>query len=618
MEGIKVFISYSHKDEDLRDELDAHLKSLQRQKLIETWHDRAISPGEEWRVKIDEELELADIILLLVSADFMASDYCYEKELERALERHKKKEARLIPIIVRAVNWEGSPFAELQALPKDGLAVTLWPDRDAAWRSVVEGIKKAANELSAKQSSQLPVPFTNREDEMKNILLSTAPAYHLLYAPAGCGKTELLRELGRRFKERGWYCAYVALTENSSDKDLASDLAKQLDIQFSPQDDIHRPSRQIGRRLQQKWQSGDKKEGLVLLVDFEKVPSIPILHKLIESFIPDIQGSLRVLVDFASKHNRFRVIIAGRNLGTHLEAEHHRLPLNLLRLSPFSYDVIRNSAIEYLPGHDQTAIDQLSAHLFFITGGHPGCMARTLEMYKEIGIPPDDFLEDYGNTIWRGIVRDCVESILGEIPDSHGYLRESLERVSVFRFLDYGILKELNEALIPETLDEYQLADALTTRYLLDWKGRFLRDEIAWRLLTIKLRNESPNEFPKRCVQAMGICADRLRQPNVGSPEIWTIEYLYQLLQCHAVSMREPEQRKKMRGDFPEQVHKALGIFYDRKVLGEKWRGEKGALTRAIKEDWEFQFTVNYYLRDNNYNEDPYNKMLQQIDQFFA
>ncbi len=617
MARIKVFISYSHKDEDLRDELGAHLKPLQRQDLIETWYDRAIGPGEEWKVKIDENLEGADIILLLVSAHFMDSDYSYEKELKRALERHEDNEARLIPIIVSDVIWEGSPFAKLQVLPRDGKAVERWENRNEAWRNVVEGIKKAANELSAKQSSRLPVPFTNREDEMKNILSSTSPAYHLLYGPAGYGKTELLKQLKQRFKERGWSCAYVYLSENSSDKDLANEVAKQFEIQFSPQDNIPL-SEQIGGRLLYKWQSGDKKEGLVLLVDLEKIPSITILHKLIEKFIPDIERSLRVLDDFALRHNRFRVIIAGRNLGTHLGIEHQGLPLNLLKLSPFSYDVIRNSAIDYLPGQNQAVIDQLSAHLFFITGGHPGCMAHTLEMYKDIGMPPNEFLKYYSDTIWRGIVRQCVESTLGEIPQSHEYLRGSLERVSVFRSLDYGILKELNEGLIPETLDEYQLADALTTRYLLDWKGRFLRDEIARRLLTIKLRNEAPNEFPKRCEQAVGICADRLRQSNVSSPETWTIEYLYQLLQCHANGIQEPKQREKMRDDFPDQVHKALGIFYDRKVLSEKWRGERAALTQAIKEDWEFQFTVNYYLRDNNYNENPYNNMMQQIDKFFA
>lgn len=496
----------------------------------------------------------------------------------------------------------------------------------------LKGLEKKISEQEARKSSEpedekpvpsapTPVPFTNREDEMRSILSSTAPAYHLLYGPTGYGKTELLKRLDQRFREQNWYCAFVTLDENSSGKDLADSLAKQFEIPISTLSGIQL-SWQIGGGLKQMWEGAikkdAKKEGLVLLIDLEKVPSMDVLYELIETYIPNMERSLRVLVDFYSKHNRFRVIIAGRNLGTHLKNEHHRLPLNLLKLSPFDYDVIRGTATEYLPDDNQTDIDQLSAHLFFLTGGHPGCMAHMLEMYKDKGVPPDVFLEHYGSTIWRGVVRDCIESTLNEIPSGHEYLRELLERACVFRFLDYRTLRELKEGLLTKKLDEYDLADALTTRYLLEWKGRFLKDEITRRLLTVKLRNETPHEFPKRCEQVIGICKDRLALSNVNSPETWTIEFLYQSLQCQALHVQEPEQRSKMRDAFLQQISGALKIFYRRETLGDRWIEEKEALKQAIRGDWEFQFTVNYYLRDNNYNEEPYKKMEQQIDTFFA
>jgi internalin A len=144
---VRLFCSYSHKDETLRNELETHLKLLQRLRLLETWHDRKIEAGEEWKQKIDDNLERADIILLLVSADFIASDYCYEKEMERALDRGAKGEARVIPVIVRDVNWHCARFAQLQALPNDGRAVTLWENRDSAWRNVSEGIEQVAKEM---------------------------------------------------------------------------------------------------------------------------------------------------------------------------------------------------------------------------------------------------------------------------------------------------------------------------------------------------------------------------------------------------------------------------------------------------------------------------------------
>jgi len=149
-EAVRLFLSYSHKDESLRNELETHLKLMQRQRLIEAWHDRLIEAGDEWKNKIDEKLEHAEIILLLVSADFIASDYCYEKEMKRALERHEKGEASVIPIIVRDVDWMDAPFGKLQALPANGLAVRKWDDKDSAWRSVSVGIKKVAEEVRRK------------------------------------------------------------------------------------------------------------------------------------------------------------------------------------------------------------------------------------------------------------------------------------------------------------------------------------------------------------------------------------------------------------------------------------------------------------------------------------
>ena len=147
MAALRLFCSYCHKDEVLRKQLDTHLKLLQRQGVISSWHDRLIQPGQEWKDQISSNLERADIFLLLVSADFIASDYCWGIEMKRALERHEAGTARIIPVIVRDVNWSPAPFAKLSALPTDGRPVKRWTDRDAAWRNVVEGIEAAANEL---------------------------------------------------------------------------------------------------------------------------------------------------------------------------------------------------------------------------------------------------------------------------------------------------------------------------------------------------------------------------------------------------------------------------------------------------------------------------------------
>ncbi|WP_437477905.1 AAA family ATPase [Sorangium sp. So ce1014] len=139
----RLFFSYSHRDEVLRDELETHLALLKREGLLEGWHDRRILAGEARQGEVDKRLEAADLILLLVSADFVASDYCYDTEMRRALERHDAGDAKVIPIVLRPSDWSSGPFARLQALPSDGKAVTLWKDRDEAWTDVVEGIRGA-------------------------------------------------------------------------------------------------------------------------------------------------------------------------------------------------------------------------------------------------------------------------------------------------------------------------------------------------------------------------------------------------------------------------------------------------------------------------------------------
>ncbi|MEM9117049.1 MAG: COR domain-containing protein [Cyanobacteria bacterium P01_F01_bin.56] len=141
IDTLHLFISYSHKDNALREELETHLKILNRQGLIQTWSDRCIIPGDEWETDIDANLNRADIILFLISADFIASKYCYEIEMPQAMARHENGEAVVIPVLLRPCDWRNTPFNKLGWLPKNGEPVMTWSDRDAAWLNVEQGIK---------------------------------------------------------------------------------------------------------------------------------------------------------------------------------------------------------------------------------------------------------------------------------------------------------------------------------------------------------------------------------------------------------------------------------------------------------------------------------------------
>jgi tetratricopeptide (TPR) repeat protein len=143
---VLVFISYAHKDKVLKDRLEEHLSNLKYRGLITTWHDREISAGDNWQHEISTHLESAAIVLLLISASFMASHYCYSIEMKRAIERHQLGEARVIPVLLRPVMFTGAPFAQLQWLPSNGQSVATWRNRDSAFVDIALGIERALQE----------------------------------------------------------------------------------------------------------------------------------------------------------------------------------------------------------------------------------------------------------------------------------------------------------------------------------------------------------------------------------------------------------------------------------------------------------------------------------------
>jgi len=149
MQPIKVFYSYAHEDKALRDELEKHLGTLKRQGLIEQWHDRDISAGKDWKHEIDTYLNSAQIILLLISKNFIYSDYCYGIELSRAIQRHDAKEAIIIPILLRSCDWEGLSFSKYQVLPKNHQPITsrYWHNQDEAFMVVAKGIREVVQEF---------------------------------------------------------------------------------------------------------------------------------------------------------------------------------------------------------------------------------------------------------------------------------------------------------------------------------------------------------------------------------------------------------------------------------------------------------------------------------------
>jgi len=148
---IKIFYAYAHtkKDIPLRNELEKHLATLRRQNVITGWSDQNITAGSEWKREVNINLKAADIILLLVSPDFMDSDYCYSLELKEALEKYRMKRVEVLPVLLRPAYWEESFFGHLQPLPRNAQPVSTWKYPDAAFVDVVKEIKMVAKRLLA-------------------------------------------------------------------------------------------------------------------------------------------------------------------------------------------------------------------------------------------------------------------------------------------------------------------------------------------------------------------------------------------------------------------------------------------------------------------------------------
>ena len=273
---IEIFFSYAHADETWHNKLETHLSSLKRQKRIITWYDRNIPPGAEWASEIDAHLKTADIILLLISPDFISSDYCWSVELKEAIKRHNAGEACVIPIIVRPAVWSKTPFAKLQALPTDGKPVSTSPDIDEALVKVAKGIEKAVDAQREKSTARtsratpqaasllnkeptsvqmwnVPFPrnpfFTGREDVLEHIhtLLSTKNAAFISQPPAisglgGIGKTQTAAEYAYRYQQE---YQYVQWLQANTRETLISDVVTLAGLLALPEKDAEDQRRTI-------------------------------------------------------------------------------------------------------------------------------------------------------------------------------------------------------------------------------------------------------------------------------------------------------------------------------------------------------------------------------------
>lgn len=474
------------------------------------------------------------------------------------------------------------------------------------------------------------VPFTNRVDERELILSSSAPAYYLLDGPAGYGKSTLLGELRKQFCERKWRCAYLALDKDTPlelDK-LAEAIAEKLSVSGLPPitERDQKAGYRLGVALQTYWNNSQKYsdnslEGIVLLFDFDRgFSNAELLERLLKQFIPQIQESLRNIAPFAHNDNRFRVVIAGRylhSLYSQLSIQPSLIKLCFRYLTPFEFDVIQESTRLYLKKREEKVAKEIAEHILYLTGGHPGCMAGALQEYEKSGMGPESFVKNHSEKIWNEIVKPVFNYIATEFPTTDG--ADQLMKNNVLRYMDRKVLRKLADNIEiskewgTNGFDEYNLSLTLTKAALLNKNkdNHLLHDDITRRVVCLGLRNGSKDEFVRLCQAAQTICEERLHDISNSTPDKWAIEYLFQFLQQHALLIHDAEQRRALRKNL---IAKELPKVWQLLKSGREAKEQQSNLQDSIDNDWEFMFTVNYYLREAKYNDEPIRELKSAVE----
>jgi tetratricopeptide (TPR) repeat protein len=449
---VEVFCCYCHADETWLQKLEVHLSLLKRQGLISLWYDRLIIPGADWTKSIDTHLETTSVILLLVSADFLASDYCYGIEMRRALERHQANEARIVPILLRPVDWKGAPFAHLQTLPTNAKAISTWSNQDEAFTDIVTAIRRAIEDLSLLESSpprtalphiwNIPYPhnsfFLGRDEPLLRLRtqLRAGQATAISQPQAisglgGIGKTQIAVEYAYRYYQD--YQAVLWARAESKEALVSSYGALAHMLSLSQRDE---QDQAILVQAVKTWLQTHR-EWLLILDNADDLALIP-------EFLPPVLGGHLLLTTRASALGRLA----------------HRIEIDTLSPEQGALLILRRAGILAPDGtlaqasvRDRELAIQISQEL----GGLPLALDQAGAYLEETGASLSDYQQAYLQhrvellKQRRGLVADHPEPVATTWALAFGYVEESsLAAADLLRLCAYLAPEAIPEEVITQ------------------------------------------------------------------------------------------------------------------------------------------------------------------------
>ncbi|MBV9691766.1 MAG: tetratricopeptide repeat protein [Ktedonobacteraceae bacterium] len=468
---IEVFCSYAESDAPLLEQLEHHLSALQRQGQIITWHKRRIIGGHDWQRELDQHLNTASLILLLISPDFLASNYLYGVELQQALLRWSKNEAHVIPILLRPCDWKGLPFEKLQVLPRNEKPLTLWSNRDAGLTEITKEIRKALEAIQPLTTHTLTtacpriwqVPyqrnpvFTGREDLLRSLadqLQVKHPQTQAISGLGGIGKTQLAVEYAYRAAAE-YQAVFWIVGETKEVLDSGyTDLAQVLNLPEKENPDQYAKIQAVRRWLEThtRW--------LLILDNVEDLTLLPTLLPPIHEGQVLVTTRTQVIGRFA---HRLEVPLLSNEDGGLLLLRRAGLLAEQGSVANILEELFRHACkISAKLGDLPLALDQAGAYIdetrCSLTDYQRLFQKRGADLLQRRGLMADDYPESVATT-WSL----SFERVEQRNPAAADLLRLTafLAAAPIPEELLIEGAKELGDTLAPVAADEYQLNEAI-------------------------------------------------------------------------------------------------------------------------------------------------------------